>query len=56
MTNTSPTLCPTRSKKATLGTNPISLAAPAKNGDSLVLGMKVLNVFLSVNDNTYIFI
>lgn len=38
MTNTSPILCPTRSKKAALGTNPISVAAPAKNGDSLVLG------------------
>lgn len=38
MTNTSPVLCPTRSKEAALGTNPISLAAPAKNGDGLVLG------------------
>lgn len=38
MTNTSPILCPTRSKKAALGTNPISVAAPAKDGDSLVLG------------------
>lgn len=38
MTNTSPVLCPTRSKKAALGTNPISMAAPAKDGDALVLG------------------
>lgn len=38
MTNTSPCLCPTRSKEAALGTNPLSLAAPANNGDSLVLG------------------
>lgn len=38
MTNTSPILCPTRSKEAALGTNPISLAAPAKDGDSLVVG------------------
>lgn len=38
MTNTSPILCPTRSKKAALGTNPICVAAPAKDGDSLVLG------------------
>lgn len=40
MTNASPLLCPTRSKEVALGTNPISLAAPAKDGDSLVLGMK----------------
>lgn len=39
MTNTSPLLCPTRSLKPALGTNPISLAAPAKNGDSFVLDM-----------------
>lgn len=50
MTNTSPILCPTRSKKAALGTNPLSLAAPAKNGDSLVLGneckiVKTTNIF-----------
>lgn len=39
MTNTSPCLCPTRSKTAALGTNPISLAAPAENGDGMVLDM-----------------
>lgn len=39
MTNTSPVMCPTRAKVAALGTNPISLAAPAKNGDSFVLDM-----------------
>lgn len=39
MTNTSPLLCPTRSMKSALGTNPISLAAPANNGDSFVLDM-----------------
>lgn len=39
MTNTSPLLCPTRSLKPALGTNPISLAAPANNGDSFVLDM-----------------
>lgn len=39
MTNTSPLMCPTRSLKAALGTNPISLAAPANNGDSFVLDM-----------------
>lgn len=39
MTNTSPLMSPTRSKGAALGTNPLSLAAPAKNGDSFVLDM-----------------
>ncbi|KAL8603674.1 hypothetical protein ACOMHN_017171 [Nucella lapillus] len=38
-TNTSPNLVPTRSRQQTLGTNPISLAAPANNGDSMVLDM-----------------
>ncbi|KAK8725253.1 hypothetical protein OTU49_010778 [Cherax quadricarinatus] len=38
-TNTSPLVAPTRAKKAALGTNPISLSAPAKNGDSFVLDM-----------------
>lgn len=39
MTNTSPLMTPTRSKSAALGTNPISFAAPASNGDSFVLDM-----------------
>lgn len=39
MTNTSPLMCPTRSSEAALGTNPISFAAPANNGDSFVLDM-----------------
>lgn len=39
MTNTSPLMSPTRSKTAALGTNPLSLAAPAKDGDSFVLDM-----------------
>jgi LDH2 family malate/lactate/ureidoglycolate dehydrogenase len=38
-TNTSPFMVPTRGKKAVLGTNPITMAAPAKNGDSFVLDM-----------------
>ncbi|PSN40099.1 hypothetical protein C0J52_13746 [Blattella germanica] len=38
-TNTSPLMSPTRATRAALGTNPISLAAPAKNGDSFVLDM-----------------
>ncbi|XP_065167226.1 uncharacterized oxidoreductase YjmC-like [Atheta coriaria] len=37
-TNSSPFLTPTRSKQASLGTNPISLAAPSK-GDPFVLDM-----------------
>ncbi|KAG4077515.1 hypothetical protein HA402_002942 [Bradysia odoriphaga] len=39
MTNTSPIMTPTRSKESALGTNPISFAAPANNGDSFVLDM-----------------
>ncbi|XP_076461628.1 putative oxidoreductase YjmC [Babylonia areolata] len=38
-TNTSPMLVPTRSRQQTLGTNPLSLAAPANKGDSMVLDM-----------------
>ncbi|PNF39234.1 malate dehydrogenase [Cryptotermes secundus] len=38
-TNTSPLMGPTRAKEAALGTNPLSLAAPGKNGDSFVLDM-----------------
>ncbi|KAK7109475.1 hypothetical protein V1264_013509 [Littorina saxatilis] len=38
-TNTSPKMVPTRARKQTLGTNPISVAAPANNGDSMVLDM-----------------
>uniref|UniRef100_A0A3B3XZP8 Malate dehydrogenase n=1 Tax=Poecilia mexicana TaxID=48701 RepID=A0A3B3XZP8_9TELE len=36
-TNTSPLVVPTRGKERTLGTNPLSVAAPAKHGDSFVL-------------------
>lgn len=39
MTNTSPLMSPTRSVGAALGTNPISLAAPANNGDHFCLDM-----------------
>ncbi|KAK4301637.1 hypothetical protein Pmani_026224 [Petrolisthes manimaculis] len=38
-TNTSPLVAPTRAKKAALGTNPLALAAPGKNGDDFVLDM-----------------
>uniref|UniRef100_A0A182Y2M5 Uncharacterized protein n=1 Tax=Anopheles stephensi TaxID=30069 RepID=A0A182Y2M5_ANOST len=39
MTNTSPLASPTRSKEAALGTNPISVGAPGKEGDGFVLDM-----------------
>ncbi|XP_048746557.2 uncharacterized protein LOC125659053 [Ostrea edulis] len=45
-TNTSPLLVPTRAKKVTLGTNPICLAAPAKNDDNFVLDMATTSVAL----------
>ncbi|KAK7508494.1 hypothetical protein BaRGS_00000060 [Batillaria attramentaria] len=38
-TNGPPFAVPTRARKATLSTNPISVAAPANNGDSMVLDM-----------------
>lgn len=38
-TNGSPLISPTRGKKRALGTNPITLAAPATGGDSFVLDM-----------------
>lgn len=38
-TNTSPLMAPTRSMEPGIGTNPISFAAPADNGDSFVLDM-----------------
>ncbi|XP_060585808.1 uncharacterized oxidoreductase YjmC-like [Ruditapes philippinarum] len=38
-TNTSPLLVPTRAKQEVLGTNPICVAAPAKDGDSFVFDM-----------------
>ncbi|XP_069018761.1 uncharacterized oxidoreductase YjmC-like isoform X1 [Embiotoca jacksoni] len=45
-TNTSPLMVPTRGKECTLGTNPISMAAPAKDGDSFVLDMATSAVAL----------
>ncbi|XP_036391576.1 uncharacterized oxidoreductase YjmC-like [Megalops cyprinoides] len=45
-TNTSPLVVPTRAKECTLGTNPISVAAPANNGDSFVLDMATSAVAL----------
>ncbi|RVE46248.1 hypothetical protein evm_009138 [Chilo suppressalis] len=38
-TNTSPLLAPTRSKQAALGTNPLSVVAPASQGESFYLDM-----------------
>ncbi|XP_063052850.1 uncharacterized oxidoreductase YjmC-like isoform X2 [Engraulis encrasicolus] len=45
-TNTSPLVVPTRAKECTLGTNPLSVAAPAKEGDSFVLDMATSAVAL----------
>ncbi|XP_068595524.1 uncharacterized oxidoreductase YjmC-like isoform X2 [Brachionichthys hirsutus] len=45
-TNTSPLVVPTRAKEGTLGTNPISVAAPANNADSFVLDMATSAVAL----------
>ncbi|KAJ8417015.1 hypothetical protein AAFF_G00282420 [Aldrovandia affinis] len=45
-TNTSPLVVPSRAKECTLGTNPISVAAPASNGDSFVLDMATSAVAL----------
>jgi LDH2 family malate/lactate/ureidoglycolate dehydrogenase len=43
-TNTSPLCYPTRAKKRTLGTNPITMAAPGLNQDSFVLDMATSTV------------
>lgn len=43
-TNTSPVMFPTRSKQPGLGTNPLSLAAAGKDGDSFVLDMAATTV------------
>ncbi|KAK0395343.1 hypothetical protein QR680_001240 [Steinernema hermaphroditum] len=43
-TNTSPIMYPTRSSKAALGTNPLSLGAAGVNGDSFVLDMATTTV------------
>ncbi|CAC5370862.1 Malate dehydrogenase [Mytilus coruscus] len=45
-TNTSPLQVPTRARKPTLGTNPLSLAVPAKDKDSFVLDMATTTVAL----------
>ncbi|XP_060073877.1 uncharacterized oxidoreductase YjmC-like [Ylistrum balloti] len=45
-TNTSPLMVPTRAKEPTLGTNPISLAAPGNNNDAMVLDMATTSVAL----------
>lgn len=45
-TNTSPLVLPTRGTKPMLGTNPLTLAAPAKNKDSFVLDMATSAVAL----------
>ncbi|KAI4490789.1 hypothetical protein M0804_003733 [Polistes exclamans] len=45
-TNTSPLMAPTRSKKAALGTNPLSLGMPAENGDEFLLDIATTAVAL----------
>ncbi|ESO03740.1 hypothetical protein HELRODRAFT_191945 [Helobdella robusta] len=45
-TNTSPLVLPTRGRKACLGTNPLSLAAPGKGVDTFVLDMATSSVAL----------
>lgn len=45
-TNTSPLMVPTRGKEEVMGTNPICVAAPAKDGDSFVLDMATTAVAL----------
>ncbi|XP_059177330.1 uncharacterized oxidoreductase YjmC-like [Physella acuta] len=44
--NTSPMMIPTRAKKYTLGTNPISVAAKGNNGEEFVLDMATTSVAL----------
>lgn len=43
-TNTSPVMVPTRAKRASVGTNPLTLAAPATGDDSFVLDMATTGV------------
>lgn len=45
-TNTSPIMVPTRSKQSALGTNPLSLGMPARDGDEFVLDMATTAVAL----------
>lgn len=45
-TNTSPLMVPTRGQRPALGTNPISVAAPANENDSFVLDMATTTVAL----------
>lgn len=46
LTNTSPLVVPTRAREVTVGTNPLSVAAPGKDGDSFVLDMATSSVAL----------
>ncbi len=45
-TNTSPLVAPTRSKEAVFGTNPVSIAAPGRQGDRYLLDMSTSAVAL----------
>ncbi|KAH9635841.1 hypothetical protein HF086_002401 [Spodoptera exigua] len=61
-TNTSPLLAPARSKQAALGTNPLSVVAPASKGESFYLDMattavavgKVLNMVPICKNTTFL--
>ncbi|KAJ7358781.1 hypothetical protein OS493_021560 [Desmophyllum pertusum] len=46
MTNTSPVVVPTRASQSSIGTNPLSVAAPGKAGDSFLLDMATSGVAL----------
>ena len=46
MTNTSPLVAATRGKEPFYGTNPISMGAPGKDGDSFMLDMATTVVAL----------
>ncbi|XP_068727510.1 uncharacterized oxidoreductase YjmC-like [Montipora capricornis] len=46
MTNTSPVVVPTRAAQPSIGTNPIAVAAPGKDGDSFQLDMATSSMAL----------
>ncbi|KOB58249.1 Uncharacterized protein OBRU01_24687 [Operophtera brumata] len=51
-TNTSPLMAPTRSKQSALGTNPLSVVAPASNGETFYLDMATTAVAVGKAFNT----
>ncbi|KAK2708974.1 hypothetical protein QYM36_014562, partial [Artemia franciscana] len=52
-TNTSPLQTPTRAKAAALGTNPLTVAAPAKNGETFFLDMATTAVALGKKNGSH---